>query len=151
MIYKTNSGEIELDTVLLDLNGTLTEYGSYHPQVPELMNKLKESDYRIILLTWDQRNNSELFEHLWMEVVLAKSAEEKKQFALSLQSEKIVAIGNARIDIGMFDVAKLRIGTIQKEWIHVEILSHIDILVPNIIDAFALLLDKDVFAATMKA
>jgi soluble P-type ATPase len=50
-----------------------------------------------------------------MEVVLAKSAEEKKQFALSLQSEKIVAIGNARIDIGMFDVAKLRIGTIQKE------------------------------------
>jgi hydroxymethylpyrimidine pyrophosphatase-like HAD family hydrolase len=51
MIYKTNSGEIELDTVLLDLNGTLTEYGSYHPQVPELMNKLKESDYRIILLT----------------------------------------------------------------------------------------------------
>jgi hydroxymethylpyrimidine pyrophosphatase-like HAD family hydrolase len=45
--------------------------------------------------------------------VIAGDAEAKKQFALSCDIHKMVAIGNARIDIGMFEFAKISIATLQ--------------------------------------
>jgi hydroxymethylpyrimidine pyrophosphatase-like HAD family hydrolase len=42
MKYITNSGVYEYDTILLDLNGTLTVYGQIDPNVPELINQLKK-------------------------------------------------------------------------------------------------------------
>ena len=150
MMYKTNSWDIELNTILLDLNGTLTVAGVLDERIPALISQLKWLWFRLVLLTGDQRGNSQQFESLGLEVVLASNAQEKKEFALSCETNKTVAIGNARIDLGMFEVCKLRIATLQWEWIHVGILNHVDILVPGIADAFNLLIDPDIFAATMK-
>lgn len=150
MIYKTNSGSYELNTILVDLNGTLTVWWIMDKQTPELLNELKSLWYRIILLTGDQRGNGTSFEDLWLEVIIVKNADEKKQFALTCDIDKMVAIGNARIDIGMFEVAKISIATMQWEWIHVGILPYVDIIVPSFADACRLLIDEDIFAATMK-
>ncbi len=150
MIYETNSWNFDLDTILIDLNGSLTVWWEISPEAPDLLKKLKNNWFRLVLLTWDQRNNSSQFEALWLEVVVVNNAEEKKQFALSCDIHKMVAIGNARIDIGMFEVAKVSIATLQWEWIHVGIIPYIDIIVPSFVDACRLLLDENIFAATMK-
>lgn len=150
MKYLTNSGTFEYDTIVLDLNWTLTVYGELDPLVPWLILQLKEVWYHIILLTGDQRWNASIFESLGIEIEIAWSAQAKKDFVKKLDSKGIVAIGNARIDIGMFEVSDLRIATLQHEWIHAQIILHVDIMVPTIVAALQLLLDTDVFAATMK-
>ena len=74
---------------------------------------------------------------------------EIRELVTSIGKEKTVAIGNARIDIGMFQNAALSIATIQSEWIHTAILEHVDIIIPNIEDALDLFIDWDSLRATM--
>lgn len=150
MIYKTNSGDIELNTILIDLNGTLTVSGILDERIPALISQLKWLWFRLILLTGDQRGNSQQFESIGLEVVLAWNAQAKKEFALTCDITKTIAIGNARIDIWMFEVCKLRIATLQWEWIHAAILPYVDIIVPDMVNALQMFIDTDIFAATMK-
>lgn len=152
MIYNpTGIGEIELDTIVLDLNGTIALHGKIVPGVKERLTKLKDLGFTIYLFSGDQRGNvAELAQKLGIDFKKASTAEEKEKLMLDLDKGKTVAIGNARIDIGTFKQAKLRIGTLQTEGIHVAILEHLDILVPSINDALDLLLDVSAFNATMR-
>ena len=154
MIYNPNGvGEIEVDTIILDLNGTLAVNGSIVKGAKERLGKLKELGYKIFLLTGNQRGNAgELCHELGIDFKVAKTSDEKeaitKEFINS--SKGVVSIGNARIDIGTFKDAKVRIGTLQAEGIHTGIIEYIDILVPSLINALDLLIDEDTFNATMR-
>ena len=64
--------------------------------------------------------------------------------------EETAAIGNARIDMGTFKQAKVSIATLQAEGIHTEILEHVDIIVPSILDALNFFLDEHTFSSTMR-
>ena len=144
-------GEIELTTIILDLNGTLAVHGKLVSGVTERITKLKEMGFKLYLFTGDQRGNaSQLAAELGIEVKKATTSDEKQALTEKLDVQKTVAIGNARIDIGTFLPCKLRIGTMQAEGIHTGILSHIDILVPSITDALDLLLNENTFNATLR-
>ncbi len=144
-------GEIELDTIILDLNGTLAVNGGIVAGVKNRIAKLKDLGFKIYIFTGDQRGNAaELSKELGIEVRKAGSLEEKEALTSKLDVDKTVAIGNARIDIGTFKKTKLRIATLQAEGIHVGILKHVDIIVPSIIDALDLLLNPASFKATMR-
>ena len=56
----------------------------------------------------------------------------------------------ARIDIETFKHAKISILTLQSEGIHVDVIPFADIIVPSVIDALDLFIDKDSLIATMK-
>lgn len=150
MLYKTNDKEFDLETIVFDLNGTLVVWGKLDSRVPWLITQLKELWFRCVLLTWDQRWTASLLEKYGLEVVIASNEAAKRARMHTINASRAVAIGNARIDIGMFKLAKIRIATLQGEWIHAAILPHIDILVPSVVDAIMLFLDADRFAATMK-
>ncbi len=144
-------GEIILENIILDLNGTLAVNGELVSGVPEKISILKNLGFKIFLFTGDQRGNASLLaESLGIEVKKALSSDQKEMLTRELDIERTVAIGNARIDIGTFKPCKLRIATLQSEGIHSEILKHIDIIVPSIIDAFNLLIDPNIFNATMR-
>jgi soluble P-type ATPase len=107
--------------------------------------------YKIYLFTGDQRGNASVQAgKLGIEVKLAKTTEEKAKLTNELPVNTSVAIGNARIDIGTFLPSRLKIGVLQAEGIHTGILPHIDILIPSINDALDLLIDPDIFNATMR-
>jgi len=143
--------EIELDTIILDLNGTLSVNGILVIGVKEKLAKLKEMGYKIFLFTGDQRANAaELAKEIGLEVQKANTTEEKEALTSKLDTNKTVAIGNARIDIGTFRNTKLRIATLQAEGIHAGILNFVDIIVPTINDALNLLINPDIFNATMR-
>ncbi|EKE06171.1 MAG: hypothetical protein ACD_19C00066G0001 [uncultured bacterium] len=144
-------GEIELDTIILDLNGTLSVNGALVVGVKEQLAKLKKMGYVIYLFTGDQRGNATvLAREIGLEVQKATTAEEKEILTSKLDTNKTVAIGNARIDIGTFKKTKLRIATLQAEGIHTDILNFVDIIVPSIVDALNLLINPDIFNATMR-
>lgn len=144
-------GEIEITTIVLDLNGTLAVKGQIVEGAKEKIAKLKKMGFRIILFTGDQRGNAaELCADLGIEFFKAGNSEEKEKLFLELDTEKTAAIGNARIDIGKFKHAKVAIATLQSEGIHTGIIEHVDVIVPNINDALEFFIDPNIFSATMR-
>ena len=152
MIYQLSTDEtLEINTIVLDLNGTLSVNGVIPSEIPGLLSQLKKLDVRLILLSGDIRGNAQkLADDLGMELVVAKNAHEKEKAILQLEPETCAAVGNARIDIGAFKHAKLSIATLQAEGIHVDILKYVDILVPSVADALNLFINKKSLLATMK-
>lgn len=151
MKYITNSGEFEIKTIVLDLNGTLSVKGKIPDGVKERFSKLKEMDIDVFLFTGDQRGTAEdLCRKLGIDFKKAKSVEDKERFFLEFDPETTAAIGNARIDIGKFKHAKISVATIQSEGIHTDIIQHVDIIVPSILDALDLFIDPNSLIATMK-
>lgn len=143
--------EIDITTIVLDLNGTLAVQWVVVDGVEDRINKLKTLGFSIILFTGDQRGNASLLcKELGIECSYASSHEEKEKLFLELDVDHTAAIGNARIDNGTFRHAKLSIATLQAEGIHTGILPYIDIIVPSILDALDLFIDWDSLKATMR-
>ena len=143
-------GILEFDTIVLDLNGTLSVKWMISDETKEKISRLRELGFTIYLLTGDARwTGQTLCDNLWIDLVVTQGSKEKAAFMKKIGKEKTVAIGNARIDIGMFQNAALSIATIQSEWIHTAILEHVDIIIPNIEDALDLFIDWDSLRATM--
>jgi cation transport ATPase len=66
--------------------------------VKEQLVKLRELGYKIYLFTGDQRGNAVvLAREIGLEVQKATTAEEKEALTSKLNTNKTVAIGNARI------------------------------------------------------
>ncbi len=152
MIYNPpGKGKITLDTIILDLNGTLAIEGNLVDVVIKRIEKLKTLGFKIYLFTGDQRGNAVIqAKKLGIDVVITKNTQEKALASKKFNKNTTVAIGNARIDIGTFENSRIRIATLQKEGIHREILEHVDIIVPSINDALDLLINVDSFNATMR-
>ncbi|MEK7672932.1 MAG: hypothetical protein AAB373_03535 [Patescibacteria group bacterium] len=152
MIFELTDGEnLELKTIVVDLNGSLSVYGKVPEGVHEQIQQLKILGFRIVLLSGDVRGNAKIIaDNLEIELIVAKNSAEKEQAILGLEPETCVSIGNARIDIGTFKQAKISIVTVQAEGIHAEVLQYADIVVPSIGAALNLFLDKEAFIATMR-
>ncbi len=144
-------GDLELKTVILDLNGTLTVHGEIVPGVKERFTKLKELGYRIVFFTGNTRNNAdEIAATLGIEWVLAESGIQKRDEALKLDPDTCVSIGNGLIDLELMKVVRLGIVTLQAEGVHIETMLYSDIVIPSVIDALDLLIDPATLIATLR-
>ena len=150
MYYNLQQGKIEINTVIFDLNGTLSEYGEIKKEIRQWIEKLKETGFSLILLTSDQRGNAKrIAKELQIDYHIVKTSEGKRKFVQQL-NKPFFAIGNARNDIPMFQEATIAIATLQSEGIHSVILEFVDILVTSITDAFRLISDENGLVSTMK-
>lgn len=152
MIYNIpGQGELELKTVILDLNGTISVAGKVPEGVKERIGQLKTLGFKLVLFTGNTRNDADqLSEELGIEWKLAKSSEDKQDLALELEPDHCVSIGNGLIDLELMKVVKLRVVTLQAEGVHVQTLLNSDIVVPNINDALDLLIDSQRLIATLR-
>lgn len=152
MIYKIpDVGELELKTLILDLNGTLTVKGKIPEGVKERLVRLKELGYRILFFTGNTRNNAdEIAYELGIDWILAENGIAKRDEALKLDPSTCVSIGNGLIDLELMKVVKLRIVTIQSEGVHAQTLLNSDIVIPSIVDALELLIDSATLVATLR-
>ncbi len=144
-------GEIEIKTIVLDLNGTLSVNGEIPEGLNERLAKLKTLDISVVLFTGDQRGTAaDLCKEYGIDFIRTKSGVEKEEAMKKYDPETTAAIGNARIDIGTFKHAKVSVATLQSEGIHAEILKYVDVIVPSIKDALDFFIDTDTFCATMR-
>lgn len=152
MEFVLNTGKkIELDSIALDLNGTLAVGGLIKETTKQRISLLKKKGFNFFLISGDARGNaSKIAEELGINLFIAKNSREKLTAVKKIPSKNIIAIGNARIDLGMFKKAKLKIITLQAEGIHTSIILKADIIVPNINDALDLFIDEKRFLSTMK-
>lgn len=144
-------GKITIDTVIFDLNGTLAVNGKLVEGVKDRIERLKNEGFRVYVVSTDHRGNGkELADDLGIEFIYAETTNDKEDFIREFDPEMVAAIGNARVDIGLFDYARISIATMQAEGIHAAIFRFVDIIVTSVNDAIDILLDKTTFENTMK-
>jgi len=142
---------IEINTIILDLNGTLSVNGIVNEQTKIIIKKLKNIGYKIVLISGDIRGTAkEISEELNIDLFLGTSSNEKALQMQQFNKTTTAAIGNARIDIGTFLNAEISIATLQAEGIHTGILKYIDIIVPSINDALNLFINIKSLAGTLR-
>lgn len=153
MIYKiAGQGELEIKTIILDLNGTLTVGGKIVTGVHDRLKLLKSAGFKLVLFTGNTRGDADqIAGELGIEWLQAKGADEKKKLAEKLEPNTCVSIGNGLIDLELMKTVKLRILTLQAEGIHVKTLLNSDIIVPTINDALDLFIDQDRLVATLRS
>lgn len=143
---------LNLENLVLDLNGTITESGDFIPGVVEYLEALKTQGFRVYVLSGDTRGVLQQSFQLspGIEAVVTSTAEEKRRFVESVGAETTVCVGNGNIDVEMFKVAKLSICTIQAEGATTKAMLHADIVVTHIKNALEILLDPDKLIATLR-
>ncbi|MCF7799339.1 hypothetical protein K9M74_05550 [Candidatus Woesearchaeota archaeon] len=149
MEYSIQGHTLELETLLLDLNGTITVRGKLPRGIKRRLRAIQRLGIKIIIISGDQRGTAQqIASRLGVEIMIAKTSTEKALLAKTIPNT--MAVGNARIDLGLFVHASLSVATVQGEGIHTAIIPAVDIIVPHINDALDLLLHPDNLEGTLK-
>jgi soluble P-type ATPase len=146
-------GNMDIENIVLDLNGTIATDGKIPPEVKEKINSLSEKA-KIYILTADTQGTASV-EISDMEVELVKvsekdSAEVKLRVLESLDPTSTVAIGNGNNDHLILKEAALGIAVLGNEGISVSAMKNADIVVKNISDALDLFLKPKRLIATLR-
>ncbi|MDY6839191.1 MAG: hypothetical protein SWH78_14595 [Thermodesulfobacteriota bacterium] len=146
-------GSFELENVVLDLNGTITESGEFIPGVVEGFEALSRAGFRIFVLSGDTKGTlAQTFKDFpYIQAVLTEKAQDKRTFVESIGPERTVCVGNGNIDVEMFKVARLSLCTIQGEGSSKKAMLEADIVVTHIKHAMEILLDPHKLIATLRS
>ena len=146
-------GNMEIENIVLDLNGTIATDGKIPSEVKEKINSLSKKT-KIYILTADTQGTASV-EISDMEVELVKvsekdSTEVKLRVLESLDPTSTVAIGNGNNDHLILKEAALGIAVLGDEGISASAMKNADIIVKNISDALDLFLKPKRLIATLR-
>ena len=146
-------GNVEIENIVLDLNGTIATDGKIPSEVKEKINCLSDK-VKIYILTADTQGTA-CEESSAMGVELLKvserdSAEVKLRVVESLNLTRMVAIGNGNNDRLILKEAALGIAVLGDEGMSVLAIKDADIVVKNILDGLELFLKPKRLIATLR-
>ncbi len=141
---------LELTHLVLDVNGTLTERGELMPGVAERLQSLR-AVLDVHLVTADTLGTAApLGDRLGLQIVLARTGEDKAAFVEALGAEATVAIGNGRNDEGMLRAARLGMAVVGPEGAASAAINAADLVCRSVTEALDLLLDPRLLVATLR-
>jgi soluble P-type ATPase len=146
-------GNMEIENIVLDLNGTIATDGKIPITIKEKIKSLSE-EVSVYVLTADTQGTAN--EEIWdLNVQLVKTSEEdskirKFEFFSTLTPEKTVAIGNGNNDQLILKEAALGIAVLGEEGMSVSALKDADIVVKDISNALDLFLKPKRLIATLR-
>ena len=145
-------GNVDVENIVLDLNGTIATDGKIPPEVKERINTLSKR-VKIYILTADTQGTAG-DEVRGMNIELVKLPGEssktgKLEFLDKVSPETTVAIGNGSNDQLILKEAALGIAVLGDEGICVSTLTNADIIVKNISHALDLFLKPKRLIATL--
>jgi soluble P-type ATPase len=146
-------GSMEIENIVLDLNGTIATDGEILPKVKQRIESLSEA-VKIYVLTADTYGtaNDEIRD---MKAELVKIAGEdtqkgKLEFVKTLDLEKTVTVGNGNSDQFIMKEACLGIAVFGDEGISIPAMKNSDIMVKDIYDALDLFLKPKRLISTLR-
>jgi soluble P-type ATPase len=146
-------GDMEIENIVLDLNGTIATDGKIPSEVKEKINSLSDKAKIYILTADTQGTASEESSDMSVELLKVSeedSAEVKLRVVESLDPSRTVAIGNGNNDQLILKEAALGIAVLGDEGISVSAMKNADIVVKNISDALDLFLKPKRLIATLR-
>ena len=144
---------VDIENVVLDLNGTIATGGKISPAVKDRINTLCQK-VRVYVLTADTQGTAAT-ETADTKVQLVKipgqnSRDGKRDFLDTINPESTVVIGNGSNDCLVLKDAALGIAVLGEEGVSVLAIREADILVKSISDAFDLFLKPERLIATLR-
>jgi len=146
-------GNMEIENVVLDLNGTIATDGKISSEMKGKINNLSDK-VKIYILTADtQGSASEEISNMEVELVNVSeedSAEVKLKVLESLGPQRTIAIGNGNNDQLILKEAALSIAVLGDEGMSASAMKSADIIVKNISNALDLFLKPKRLVATLR-
>jgi len=147
-------GNLRLQHLVADFNGTLAIDGILLPEVAERLQRLGQA-LHVHVLTADTQGTArrEIDAERATLVVIPEvsQADAKADYVRQLGADEVVAIGNGRNDRKMLRAAALGIAVIQREGGAVEALAHADVVAAGIVDALDMMLSPKRLVATLRS
>ena len=146
-------GAMEIENIVLDMNGTIATDGRILPEVKEKINSLSEK-IKFYTLTVDTfQTADEEIQDINMELVKVIGKDSRKgklKFLKTLDIEKTVAMGNGNSDQLILKAAGLGIAILGDEGISISAMKNSDLAVKSISDALDLFLKPKRLIATLR-
>lgn len=146
-------GNLQLENLVCDVNGTLAVDGQLPDGLARLLRSLQDR-LRVHLLTADTHGRQQLIDQqLGFKATRIAAGEEAKQkaaYVRNLGAEKVIAIGQGANDAAMLSAAGLGICVLSKEGTALATLLAADILVPDIFAALELIEKPMRIVATLR-
>jgi soluble P-type ATPase len=144
-------GRLELEHLLLDVNGTLTSRGVLVPGVAERLTRLA-GVLGVRLLSADTFGTLDAVAgELGASATVVATGADKERVVAELGPERCAAIGNGANDEAMLGASALGIAVLGPEGAAAGALRAADVVCASILDALDLLLDERALAATLRA
>jgi soluble P-type ATPase len=146
-------GNLEIENVVFDLNGTLAVDGALIPEVKEKIHALS-GKVKIFILTADIHGTASAeIQDLKAELMKVPGEDSKTgklKFLRTLRPEATVAVGNGSNDQFILKESALGIAVLGKEGLSLAAMKHADLVVKEISDAINLLLKPKRLIATLR-
>jgi soluble P-type ATPase len=142
-IEKPGQGNLEIEFILIDFEGTLASDRRVHPKAKDKINLLSQRTKIYILAKGEKEGVEESLRRVKAEIFSLTEGEgswRKLDLLRQLGPTRTVAIGNGVDDAPMIEEAGLGICIISKEGTSVEAMKRADVVVSNILDALDFLL-----------
>jgi P-type E1-E2 ATPase len=135
-------GIIQLDHLVLDVNGTLALDGDLLDGVGSALLRLADR-LEIHLLTADTHGRQEVIDQQLglraVRIAPGGEAQAKAEYVRALGSDRVIAIGQGANDAGMLREAAVGVGILSVEGLAREAQDAAGIILPDILSALALL------------
>jgi P-type E1-E2 ATPase len=147
-------GTLNLEHLVLDLNGTLCVDGILVEGVRARLEKLRSRLELHLISANTHGQMREIAEELRMEAVLVTAggeAEQKEAFVYKLGASCVAAIGQGANDAHMLSAARLGIAILSPEGLAVPSLLSADLVAPDILSALDLLQNTQRLVASLRS
>ncbi len=141
---------IVLRHLAIDFNGTLAENGKLLPGMAKCLRKAARTLHIVVTTTDTFGTAAAQLAGLPVEVVVVKTGNDKARVVSRLGARHVVAIGNGRNDVAMFEAATLAIAVIGSEGASSQALNAADVVVCDAGTAMTLLLCPLRLTATLR-
>lgn len=152
-ILRAGHEPLEIDSILIDFEGTLALDGRVHPKVKDKLNLLAKRA-RIHILTEEKKEKvEEVLRKVKAEIVYLSPGEGSREKSRCLEQagpSRTVAIGNGVDDGEILEKAALGLAVLSREGTAASTAMKADLLFPAILDALDFLLKPLRQKATLK-
>jgi soluble P-type ATPase len=142
-IERPGQGNLEIDFILIDFEGTLASDRRVHPKAKDKINLLSKRAKIYILTKEGKEQLMEVLRKVKAEIIHFAEGDvsvRKLDLLRQLGANRAVAIGNGRDDASMIEEAAFGICVISREGTFAETIQKADVVVSNILDALDFLL-----------
>jgi soluble P-type ATPase len=143
IIERPGQGNLEIEFVLIDFEGTVASDRRVHPKAKDKINLLSKRTKIYILAKGEKEGVEESLRRVKAEIFCLPEGDfsrRKLDLLRQLGATRTVAIGNGVDDAPMIEEAGLGICIISKEGTSAEAMKRADVVVSNILDALDFLL-----------
>jgi len=142
-IQRPGQGNLEIEFILIDFEGTLASDRRVHPKAKDKINLLSKRTKIYILTKGDKEGVEEALKNVKAEIVFLNkenSSQQKLDLLRQREVSRTAAIGNGADDAPMIEEAGFSICVIGKEGTFSEAMKKADLVFMNILDVLDFLL-----------